>query len=285
MRAGLIAINVAAVIFGTAALFGKMDVSPVWIVSMRGLFAAFTLFIFSRWRGGLVPVRQKEQIKNLLFTGVVLAVHWLTFFASVQWAGVAVATLTFAAFPFFTVLMTAGLRRKVPRLLEIMAGFTIVGAVGLLVDLKMESRSLEGLGVGLVSALAFAVFGIKAKGLTRQLPPLTVSFGQNLVVGVLLLPFLLWASPAPTSGMDWGWLVALGVITTALMHQLYLFALTRLSPTICSGFIALEPVYAMAFAALFFGDALTMKVVVSGILILGASFLMLYADQSVGHET
>ena len=40
---GLIAINIAAVIFGSAALYGKLDVSPVWIVAMRGIFASGTL--------------------------------------------------------------------------------------------------------------------------------------------------------------------------------------------------------------------------------------------------
>jgi hypothetical protein len=32
---GLIAINPAAIIFGTAALYGKLDISPFWIV-MKG---------------------------------------------------------------------------------------------------------------------------------------------------------------------------------------------------------------------------------------------------------
>jgi hypothetical protein len=42
---GLIAINIAAIIFGSAALYGKLNVSPFWIVAMRGIFAAITLLI------------------------------------------------------------------------------------------------------------------------------------------------------------------------------------------------------------------------------------------------
>jgi drug/metabolite transporter (DMT)-like permease len=66
----------------------------------------------------------------------------------------------------------------------------------------------------------------------------------------------------------------LGVVTTALMHQLYLFALARLSATTCSGFVALEPVYAVVFAALLFGEPVTVWVALSGALIVGASLTL-----------
>ncbi|MBO9667085.1 MAG: EamA family transporter [Bdellovibrio sp.] len=60
-------------------------------------------------------------------------------------------------------------------------------------------------------------------------------------MALILLPFLPFTSPMPHTSTEWMWLIALGVVTTALMHQLYLFALTRLSAATCSGFIALEP--------------------------------------------
>ena len=72
----------------------------------------------------------------------------------------------------------------------------------------------------------------------------------------------------------------LGVVTTAFMHQLYLFALKRLSATTCSGFIALEPVYAIVFAAIFLGEPLTLWVVVSAALIIGSSIVLLRAEQA-----
>ncbi|MBO9667084.1 MAG: DMT family transporter [Bdellovibrio sp.] len=180
MKAGLIAINLAAIIFGTAALFGKLPVSPVWIVALRGAFACIALLLLGLIRGGLVAVRSKAQIKALIMTGVLLAVHWLTFFASVQLAGVAIATLTFAAFPLFTVILVAWSKRKVPTPLEIGAGIAILIAVGMLVDIHADGLALLGAVSGFVSAIAFAYFGIKAKRLTGELPPLTVSLGQNL---------------------------------------------------------------------------------------------------------
>lgn len=59
------------------------------------------------------------------------------------------------------------------------------------------------------------------------------------------------------------------------MHQLYFYALNRLSAATCGGFVALEPVYAILLAALFFGEPVTGWVAVSAALIVGASFALL----------
>lgn len=278
-RSGLIAINLAAIIFGTAALYGKLDISPFWIVIMRGTFASIAIAAVGLLSGGLGLVPTIPQLRGLLVTGILLAIHWVTFFESVQLAGVAIATLTFAVFPLFTVLLESMKARRRPSLLELGAGLAIVVAVALLVDAKDSEVQLTGAIVGLSSALAFAVFGIKAQILTTEINPLMVSFIQNLVVALCLTPILAFSSQVPKTMTDWVCLVLLGVVTTALMHQLYLFALKRLSATTCSGFIALEPVYAILFAAIFFEEPLTLWVVVSGALIIVASIVLLRAER------
>ena len=270
---GLIAINIAAIIFGTAALYGKLNVSPFWIVGMRALFAAAALLVIALWRKQLTRIGKTSCA--LLFTGIMLSLHWLTFFISVQWSGIAVATLTFAAFPFFTLIIDALKNRRRLHWIEMAASATIIFAVSLLVKVETTSTHvIYGAIAGVFSALLFAVFGIMSKSLTASLPTLTVSFYQNLVVCVSMLPFLPF-TVAPSSNVDWTFLVMLGIVTTALMHQLYFYALQRLSAGTCSGFVALEPVYAILFSALLFNEPLTMAVIVSGVLIVAASFLIL----------
>lgn len=278
-RSGLIAINLAAIIFGTAALYGKLDISPLWIVMMRGAFASIALAAVGLLSGGLGLLPTIAQLRGLLVTGILLAIHWVTFFLSVQLAGVAVATLTFAAFPLFTVLLVTMKARRRPSLLELGAGLAIILAVALLVDAKDSNAQLTGAIVGLGSALSFAVFGIKAQLLTTEIPPLMVSLIQNLTVALCLTPTLVFSSQAPHTTTDWVCLMLLGGVTTAFMHQLYLFALKRLSATTCSGFIALEPVYAIVFAAIFFGEPLTRWVVVSAAFIIASSIVLLRAER------
>lgn len=272
---GLVAINLAAVIFGTAALYGKLPVAPAWIVAMRAVFASAALALLILLRGSW-SADVRTHLPTLVKTGAVLCVHWVTFFLSVQQAGVAVATLTFACYPFFTVLLESVSARRWPHGADLVAGMGIVAAVFLLVDLgKPEDHLAAGTFSGLFSALMFAWFGIACKGVAGKLSPLVVSLMQNAIVAALLLPFLPFVDNAPSTPAHWFWLLMLGLVTTALMHQLYLFALQRLSASTCSAFVALEPVYAISFASLLFGETLTMSVVLSGLLILGSALVLL----------
>jgi drug/metabolite transporter (DMT)-like permease len=55
--------------------------------------------------------------------------------------------------------------------------------------------------------------------------------------------------------------------------------LRRISPSTASGFIALEPVYAIVFAALFFEEPVTPWIAVSIVLIIGASLTLLRLER------
>ena len=271
------AINVAAVIFGTAALYGKLHVAPFWIVAMRAGFAALTLALV----GGLrIDLRtcSASTWRRLAVSGLFLAIHWLSFFVSVQQAGVAVATLTFATFPLFTVIVEAAQARRLPRLAELAASAAIIVAVALLVGPRGGRGNIGGAAAGLVSGLTYALFWRVSQKLSA-LPPIMLSLSQNAVVVALLAPTLAFATPAPGRALEWLSLAALGVINTAVMLLLYLYALKRISASACSGFVALEPVYAIVFAALLFGEPVTPWIVASIILILGASLTFVRFDK------
>lgn len=276
---GLVAINIAAVIFGSAALYGKLNVSPVWIVAMRALFACAALLAMAAYRSKLRPL-DKGLWPATLSSGAILAVHWLSFFAAVQLAGIAIATLTFAVFPLFTLMLDAIRLGRRMTLAEVGAGLVIILAVLLLVDARFYgSNKALGAFAGIASALSFAWFGIASKRLGQVLSPLLVSLYQNAMVGVLLAPLLPFAGPAPRGAFEWSCLALLGVVTTAVMHQLYFFALQRLSAGVCSGFVALEPVYAILMAAAIFGEPVTLRVGLSAALIISSSLILLREDR------
>jgi len=148
----------------------------------------------------------------------------------------------------------------------------------LLVDPSGSRNNIGGAAAGLVSALTYALFWRVSQKLSA-LPPIMLSLSQNAVVVALLAPTLAFATPAPSSALEWLSLAALGVVNTAVMLLLYLYALKRISASTCSGFVALEPVYAIVFAALLFAEPVTPWIFASIILILGALTLMRFDKQ------
>jgi drug/metabolite transporter (DMT)-like permease len=272
------AINIAAVIFGTAALYGKLNVSPFWIVAMRAAFGALALGLVGGYTASLRALPASSW-GVLGLSGFLLAAHWLAFFLSVQLAGVAVATLTFATFPLFTVVVEAAQRRSLPRPAELMVGVVIVIAVALLVEPSGGERNVGGAIAGLLSGLTYALFWRVSQRSDASQSPATISFCQNGVVVALLAPTLFFAAPAPARPAEWLALMGLGVFNTAVMLLLYLYALKRISASTCSGFVALEPVYAIVFAALLFNEPVTPWIVVSIVLIVGASLTLLKIEK------
>jgi drug/metabolite transporter (DMT)-like permease len=270
---GLIAINVAAVIFGSAALFGKLPISPVWIVFARALLAAATLLVVNLiqrtpWRIGT------QDLKDLTVSGAALALHWLGFYATVQWSGVAVATLTFSTLPLCTLLIEAARTQRIPSGLEMGCAAAIIVAVALLGSVKDIPHPTLGVVTGLLSTVAYAVFWDAGRGIARRRASTTVALWQNAAVAILTAPLLGWAERAPTNVATLGWLCWFGAVNTALALVLYRYALHRLKASTCSAFIALEPVYAIAMAGLLFGDRIGAGIWESGGLILGASILL-----------
>ena len=282
--AGMAAANASAVIFGAAALFGRIDASPVWITFGRAFFAALALAAVAT----IAKVRLGEvrgDLRGMVASAALLGLHWITFFASVQLGGVAVATLTFSTFPLFALALEALHRRRRPAAVELGAGVVIVAAVALLVGPGARPGPDPDLGavMGLTCAALFGAYGLVAQALQTRISAVALSFGQNAGVAVMLLPALAF-TVAPQTPVDWAWLAVLGVVGTALVHQLYLYGLARLSAAAAGAAVAMEPVYAIAFAALIFGEPAPPAVWLSAALLVGASLALMRRPRRPGRD-
>jgi drug/metabolite transporter (DMT)-like permease len=282
-QSGIIAINAAALIFGSAALYGRLPLSAAWIVAGRSGLAAVTLWAIFTWQGDTAerPIGLRWRITG---AGLLLAGHWLAFYLAVQRAGVAVGTLTFATFPLFTVLMKAITQRRRPALRSVGAALMILTAVALLGGLSQLGNSRLGTLCGLGSALLYAMYWPLSRPLATVLPATLNAALQNTVVFITCLPLALLSGPGPSHLTLWAGLLALGIFNTAAGLALYERALSFLDETTCSAFIALEPIYAIALARLIFGESPPLATYPAAALIIGASLLMLY-EESRDHRT
>lgn len=272
---GILAANAAAFLFGSIALFGKLPLSPVWIVAVRAVFAVLALALLARLlRGPLIP--QSAMLGRIAASGALLAGHWVLFFASVQLASVAVATLTIASFPLFTIVIEACWQRRSPRAAELAAGFAIVLAIFLLVGegAAIDGQAIWGVLAGLAAAASFAVFALASQAMARRIDTIRLSLTQYATAAVVLMPLLPFAGVPPT-GSDWLWLAILGVVGTAVVHQLYLFSLRRLPASVCGAIVSVEPIYAVLLAAALFGEPIGPAIAVSAALVIGATLVLL----------
>lgn len=269
-RTALLALHAAVVLFGFAGLFGKwLALSPVAIVLGRTAIAAAALFVVRSQRCDRAPFDVR-----LAANGIVLAAHWVSFFAAIQVASVAIGLLGFASFPLFTLILErALLARRWSRREGITALLVGIGLVLLVPEPSFTNPTVRGLGWGIVSGASFALLAVLNRRWAAVRPATDIAFWQNLLAALALLPFV-WGS-APMLGTigprEILLIVALGILCTAVAHTLFIAALKVVTAHTASVVAALEPVYGIGLAVLLLGEALDLRTLVGGSLLVGAA--------------
>ncbi len=268
----LVALHAAVALFGFAGLFGKwLALSPVAIVLGRTAIAAVAL--------GILRLRADERASfdvRLVANGIVLAVHWVSFFAAIQVSTVAVGLLGFASFPLFTLIVERMfLGRRFHRREVATALLVTTGLVVLVPELSLANSVVQGLGLGLVSGLTFALLAVMNRRWSASRPAVDVAFWQNAFAALALLPFA-WASPwalGTIGGREIMLLIVLGLLCTALAHTLFIAALSSVTAHTASVIAALEPVYGIALAFALLNEIPDARTLGGGALIVTAALL------------
>ena len=274
-RRALLAIHLGALLFGLSGIFGKLaDSAPLAITVGRALFAVLALAVFAQLFGQVRGNRPRlAQLGLLALGGLLLGAHWMTFFQAVNVSGVAIATLGFASFPAFTVLLEGVLFRERTRPVEfLMVAVVCLGLVLVTPDFDLASDGTAGLLWAVLSGLLFALLSLLNRASTRGIDPVQAALWQNLTVLACFTP-VAWPLLAGLSGHDWFWLAMLGVLCTGLAHSLFVASLRVIKARSAAVIFALEPVYGIAFAWWLFQEVPTLRMLAGGCLIILAIFV------------
>ena len=271
-RTALGALHIGALLFGLTGVLGKLAAASASIIVFgRAAFAVLALAGFTamaqRSDGYRLSLR---DARNLFLSGLLLAAHWVSFFASVKIAGVAIATLGFASFPAFTVILEGLIFRERIRLNEII--LVVLVSVGLILvtpAFDLASQATEGLLWAIASGLTFSLLSLNNRANSGRVPAVQAAMWQNTVVALCLLPF---AAPGLSAvrPLDWLWIGLLGVFCTGVAHSLFVASLAVIKARTAAVVFALEPVYGITLAWVLFHETPTVRMLLGGALIIVA---------------
>ena len=256
-------IHCCVLLWGFTAILGKLiSLAALPIVWWRMLIVVAALALLPRtWRGlRAIPPRLALAYAGI---GVLVSLHWLTFYGSIKLANASVGATCIAMATPMTALLEPWLAKRRFSWRELVLGFAALPGVALVVG-GVPGEMRLGLAVGAVSALLVALFGSLNKRLVEHADTLAVTT-LELGTGVLtlaaiapLLPSLfpplaanVFALPGPR---DAALLLALGLVCTLLPFTLSLVALRHMSAFAVQLITNLEPVYAIVLAALLLGE-------------------------------
>lgn len=295
-RRAFLQIHACVLLWGFTAILGKLITLPALpLVWSRMLIVVAALALVPRvWRGlAAMPSRLRWAYAGI---GVLVALHWLTFYGAIKLANASVGATCMAFATVFTALIEPRLAHRRFSRGEFALGVAVLPGVALVVGGVPHAMRL-GIAVGTLSALFVALFGSLNKRLVEHADPLTVTaleLGAGTLALTVLAPLMPHLFPAFAGPLfvlpslhDLLCLLALSLLCTLLPFTLSLVALRHMSAFAAQLAVNLEPVYAIVLAILLLGEQrqLTPWFYAGVAIILGAVLLypLLQRPQHIGH--
>jgi drug/metabolite transporter (DMT)-like permease len=271
---GLFEIHLSVIFLGATALFGKLiDQSPATIVLGRTFFASIALLV------GWFFFRQSLRIRTIRdglgigLLGVILAGHWMAFFHSIQVSTVAIGLLTFATFPIFVTFLEPLMFKERIRRFDIIVSVVAAGGLFLLIpEFDLSNSMTLGVAWGMVTSVTCALLVVLCRKYVARYPAMTLTFYQNVVAALCVLPFAGHAVPN-IGGNDLAQLLLLGVVFTAFTHTLYVQGLKNVKAQLASMITCLEPIYGITLAFFFLQEVLSWRELCGGAVVIAAVLL------------
>ena len=252
-------LHVAVLLFGFTAILGDLiQLSAVMIVWWRVLITCISLLYFVRFGQKLKSI-PRDKIFKFLGIGVLVALHWITFYGAIKLSNASVALICFASTSLFTSFLEPAILGRSIEKLQVVMGLMIIPGMWLIVN-TVESSMMNGIYVGIFSALLAAIFSTLNKRFIDDADSYSITFlelGSAWIFISLLIPVLIWNGTEiqfwPV-GSDWIYLLILALLCTTLAYILSLRALKHVSAFVANLTINLEPVYGILLAIVLLND-------------------------------
>ena len=244
-------------IWGFTAVIGRLiSLDALPLVWFRMLFAVFFIFLFIKIKK--IPFQiSTKKILQYLFAGLIIALHWFTFFRAIKVSNISVTLACLSSGAFFVSLLQPLVTKK--RLVWYEVVFGLVVIAGLYIIFKVETNYVEGILLALTSALFSAIFSIVNEKYAKEYSAIVITF-YELLGGVLFFTcFLLFNNSFNADFFIFQWkdlfyLLILSSFCTAYAFVSSVRIMKYLSAYTVMLTINLEPVYGIILAVLIFKE-------------------------------
>jgi drug/metabolite transporter (DMT)-like permease len=273
-------LHLAVFIFGFTAILGKLiQADHFTLVWHRMWLAALGFFFVPGFVKSLKKTSPKHLIQ-LVGIGVLVALHWLSFYGSIKIGNSASLTLgCFGLTSAFTSVLEPIIYRKRFVVLDVLLGLLALLGIGIIAFFAPDNSDAGGnytlaIIVGVVSTFLAALFSTLNSTLTNTIDTKVMSFAE-LGGGFVFLTIILIAGFGIPDVLDTNtfkmiplsdpqgflgryadivWIILLAIVCTNIAFVLNLNAMKKLSAFTANLAINLEPVYGIILAALFFNE-------------------------------
>ena len=250
------------IILGFTAVLGKLiSVGAVELVWFRTLIASLALFVYLKFSRIQTDLPGKK-ILMLLGIGLIVGIHWLSFFQAIKVSNVSVTLGCLSVTTLFTSFLEPLISRRKISVLEVILGVVII--FGIYLIFHFETRYFLGIVFTIAAAFMASLFSVLNKVIAVNYDVRVISFYE--LTGAFMILSIFMAGGASgndfrflVSSPDWLWLLLLGIVCTSYAFTATIGVMKKLSAFHVVLAINLEPIYGILMAYLIFGSSENMS--------------------------
>ena len=273
-KKSLLFLHISVMLFGLSGVIGQfVDAPSVVVAGGRVVCSSLLLLVLCLVSRTPLALRSARDYGLVLFTGVVMAIHWTTFFQAIQVSSVAIGTITFSTFPLFLTFLEPLLFHEKIRGRNILgAAVLLIGVLITIPSFSMENQVTIGVLWGMLSSFCYAIMTLSNRYLSSAYPGKTLCLYEQGTAAVVLLPALLLVEVNWTVQTAAG-IAVIGFICTAFAYSLYVAAQKNVKAQTAGMSSGMETVYGIVYAWIFLGEVPGIRELIGGAIILGVALL------------
>lgn len=239
--------------WGFTGILGKLiHLDALLIVWHRLWIAALFLGIYIIFKKRWVLPKGKQLIWTIL-VGLVVALHWLTFYTSIQLSTASLGILCLSTTTLHVTWLEPLIMKRRFSWIEGLMGVIVIGGIYFVAhDFKGDEKT--ALLIGLVSALCAGIFSVSNGKLAQHNDTASISFVELSTGFIALSGFFIFQGKWSFSELftmrasDFYWLLFLGILCTSFAFLATIDIVKKLGAFTVSLSINLEPIYTIILA-------------------------------------
>ncbi|GAL90150.1 hypothetical protein JCM19538_617 [Jejuia pallidilutea] len=246
-------------IAGFTAILGKeISISAIPLVWFRMFMAAALMLLFIKVRGIKLSIDLRSLIR-LSIAGIIIALHWITFFAAIDAANISIALAMFSTGAFFaSIIEPIFYKRKIIGY-EMVFGVLVI--TGVFIITQGEIKYITGILLGVSSAFFSSLFAVLNGVFLKQHSATVISF-YEFISGVLFISIFILcfeegfsANFFKLSSKDFWYLFLLASVCTAYAFIAAVYVMKLISPYTVVLTYNLEPIYGILIAIMLYPES------------------------------
>ena len=268
----LIYLHIAVLLFGGTALFAKLiGLNALDITAYRAAIAGVAICVLLTLQKKPIKLHRAKDYVIAILLGIAVGIHWVTYFAGMQLAGITVGMLAFFTYPVITVFLEPLFNKSKPKTKDIISAVVVITGIYLLIpNVNLGYDITLCVVTGVVSALFFAIRNITHKRYFSEYGGPQTMFYQTLVASLMLCAFI----EVSITQINDAYLILLliaGVVFTAMPHSLFAASLKNLSAATAGLISCLQPLYGTILAIIILHERPSVMTLIGGALIVSAA--------------